>query len=134
MPTSYSYTMDGGGVGGGGFIRGFPSVVPSYSLYKIPTFRTHVIEYGNRNEQRIALNTSARHTFKLQWEVLRPQRADLIYNFFLAMKGNWEAFYWTNPVDTRTYLVRFVNNTVEEENFRFHLYRYQSVEFIEVAA
>lgn len=33
--------------------------------------------------------------------------ADAIWSFYVARRGAYEAFLWTNPIDGRTYTVRF---------------------------
>jgi phage-related protein len=133
MAFSYSYTMDGGGVAGGKAIYGFLSIDPWYSVIKIPMFSTIVINFGNRVEQRIAQNDSPQYKFQLKWGALSPVNANRILEFFVARRGSFEAFYWTNPVDTTSYLVRFLEDELNAEYFAFQLYRFNRVEFLEVS-
>ena len=75
----------------------FPvTVLPSYSLIRIPTFRTSIIEYGNQVEQRISKDLNPRYQFKLKFTNLSIAEGDIINTFFETRKGTFEAFYFSN--------------------------------------
>lgn len=134
MPQSYSYSATGGGIAGGKAVRGFPSINPHYSMFRIPQFRTHVIGYGGKVEQRIALDNSPRWSFKIRWKILNETKAGRVLDFFLAMRGAFEAFYWDNPENNLTYLVRFKDDDVGLEYFTYKLYQLKEIELLEVDA
>ncbi len=71
----------------------FPSIKSQYSLTKIPTFRTHIIDYGNKSEQRISLDSEPQYKIKLTLNQKNSIDADLITAFFVACKGKYQSFY-----------------------------------------
>jgi hypothetical protein len=77
-------------------IQTFPTIPPSYTLTKTPTFKTNIISYGNKVEQRIAMNEYPQYQFKIRFENLEIGSADQIMAFFEARKGSYEAFYFLN--------------------------------------
>ena len=133
MALSFSHTGSGGGIGGGKAVLGFPSINPHYSLFKIPSFNTHIINYGNKVEQRIARDDEVKYMFKLRWKILNQVNANRLLNFFISMRGSYEAFYWDNPEDNTTYLVRFGSDMMNLEYFTYQLYTLQEVTLVQIA-
>jgi hypothetical protein len=72
------------------------SILPSYSLTKIPTFRTFIVDYGNKVEQRISRDSLVRYQFKLKFDAVEISNTDILTAFFEARKGSFEAFYFLN--------------------------------------
>ncbi len=171
----------------------FPNVKSQYTLRRIPKFRTKIIEYGNKIEQRISFDSSPQYIIRLNFSQLKPADADIIQAFFETCRGRYTAFYLraedeiqrsvihatntsyvanqivrpavknghsykclikgtsgnvapTFPTGTNatvndngiiwrenTYTVRFNDDVLNMDYFQLNLYRYGTVEFIEVA-
>ena len=111
----------------------FPSINPSYSVIESVSFNTQIIGYGNKVEQRIALDSIGRKGFKLQWTSLSPADKSTIKDFFIARLGAFDAFTWTNPLDSIAYNVRFQEDMLNAEYFDYLLWDINQVEFIEVS-
>ncbi len=77
----------------------FPVTTPfAYSLVRTPSFRTLVIGYGNKVEQRLATQEDPRYTIKAKFaSYIIAETSDLVFAFFTARKGCYEAFYLQNP-------------------------------------
>ena len=133
MALSYSYSGVGGAIGGGKAILGFPSINPHYSLFKIPSFNTHIINYGNNVEQRISRDDEVKYRFKIRWKILSQINANRLLNFFITMRGSYEAFYWDCPEDNVTYLLRFGTDMMNFDYFTYQLYTLREVELVQVA-
>lgn len=112
----------------------FPSINPSYSVIESSRFNTHIINYGNKIEQRVAINSLVQKSFKLMWKVLTPSEKGIIADFFVARKGAFESFTWVNPLDVVSYTVRFKDDAANFEYFDYLLWQLQTVEFVEVSA
>lgn len=57
--------------------------------------------------------------------------ADAIWSFYVARRGSFEAFRWTNPVDNETYTVRFADDQLDRTALWRVLFEF-GLEFIEV--
>lgn len=110
----------------------FPSINPSYTVSERVHFNTQIINYGNKVEQRIALNSLGRRSFRLQWNSLSPTDKGTILDFFVARKGAFESFTWTNTILGVSYKVRFKEDSANFEYFDYLLWRLQAIEFVEV--
>ena len=68
------------------------------TLSKIPKFSTVIVKYGNKVEQRISKDSSARYRFVLSFVDAIPDiNLEEIMLFFINRKGSYEAFYFQNP-------------------------------------
>lgn len=74
----------------------FPQVSPNYSLHIIPKFSTVITNYGNAVEQRISLSSNPQYVFEVNFKNLHTADKKLILDFFISVKGNYEAFYFSN--------------------------------------
>lgn len=161
----------------------FPAIMPSPELTELPSFDNVIINYGNKVEQRISKSVSPRWEFTIQYRTLSDTNKEIIQDFFIARKGNFESFILNHPrpsqvigtngsnytakithlsdsnnrpitgvnwsdhwelggergilwVTGRTYkkeyIVRFKQSQTNFEYFTWMLWRYSSVEFIEV--
>lgn len=82
----------------------FPSgLVSEYGLIIGEEFRTLVIGYGGKTEQRIALDADGRKDLALVLLKKTPADIVLLSNFFRARKGKFEAFYIPNPGEAYGY-------------------------------
>lgn len=77
----------------------FPSVLNSYPTIKTPVFRTRIISYGNKAEQRLAMDSEARNKLQVSYKLLTPADAEAIRRFFIARKGAFEAFWFTDVAE-----------------------------------
>lgn len=75
----------------------FPSISPSYNFIEIPIFRTNIIEYGNKIEQRVSMDAGVRWKFTLHWPTLSDTNKNTIQQFFIARKGRYESFVLNHP-------------------------------------
>jgi len=174
-------------------LNSFPSVKSQYTLSRIPKFRTKVIDYGNKIEERISFDSTVQYKIRLNFSRLSAADADTIQSFFEACKGRYTAFYLiaedeatrqvlhatnttyslnqivrpvvknghsykcivagktggvapTFPTGTNatvsdntvvwrenSYTVRFLEDEINIDYFRLNLYKFGTVEFLEVA-
>ena len=98
----------------------FPVSSPfAYSITRTPSFRTFIVNYGNKIEQRLPQQADPRHSIKTKFAShIIEIDAEAILAFFLARKGSAEAFWLQNPEEayrnikwqaTHTYIL---NNVV----------------------
>lgn len=92
-------------------LSSFPSVKSQYVLSKIPKFRTKVIEYGNKIEQRISFDSAPQFILKLTFSRLSPSDGDLIKAFFETCKGKYTAFYLIAEDETTRNVLHAINTT-----------------------
>lgn len=113
----------------------FPDL-PMARLIRTPVFITSVIRYGNKKEQRLRRDPSPRHRLRLE----APQATDLqkqaVQDFFIARKGRWEAFFFTDPdPESATYgqdlTVRFEQDQTNFEYFSYLWWKLGRIELIE---
>lgn len=72
----------------------FPLNSQIKSITRVPQFRTGVINYGNKVEQRYAKDSLPRHKFQIEFIAkISDARIDQLLAFFYARKGSFEAFY-----------------------------------------
>lgn len=114
----------------------FPTITDrERTIVKIPMFRTLTINYGNKIEQRISLDSAVRYKFQMTWESkLKATELASISDFFIARKGAYESFSWVNPEDSVTYTVKFEEDLINISYFHFQLYELNQINLIEVAA
>lgn len=113
----------------------FPSITASYPLVKMLMFDTTIITYGDQSEQRISNTDSVRYKFTLKYKLLSDTDHQTIRDFFIARKGSFESFTWTDPNPPNTvYTVRFDTDNQTFENFEVALFKFNTIRFIQVAA
>ena len=111
----------------------FPaSPKPTWVFTESNNFNTHIINYGNKIEQRIAINSLNQKKFKLRWRSLSAANKNTIQSFFVARLGAYESFTWVNPLDSASYTVRFMQDSMSTEYFNYLLWEINEVEFLEV--
>lgn len=72
----------------------FPLNSQIKSITRIPMFRTGIINYGNKVEQRYAKDSLPRHKFQIEFIAkISDANIDVLLAFFYARKGSFEAFY-----------------------------------------
>lgn len=110
----------------------FPDINPSFSVIESVSFNTQIINYGNKIEQRVAINSLSQTTYTVHWRVLTSANKQLIQDFFIARKGAFEAFTWTNLLTDVVYNVRFKADIMSAEYFNYLLWSINEVAFLEV--
>ncbi len=110
----------------------FPTTLPNYQRVKTPMSHTEIINYGSGIEQRIARWSGTLHRFKLFFNTLEATDADLLYDFFVARQGAFDAFEWTDFEDSATYVVRFSRDLLDRDYFTYQLYDLGEVDLTEV--
>ena len=83
----------------------FPnSPVPSYEQVVKQKWRTLISLFDAGNEQRRAKWTAPRYDINLRYEALRTTSADILWDFYKARKGSYEAFvYFVGDAEDRSY-------------------------------
>lgn len=114
----------------------FPDL-PLARLTRTPQFRTEVIRYGNKLEQRIRRDTAPQYRIRLDAPHASDGQKQAVQDFFLARKGRWESFLFTDPDPEsvtygQAYTVRFAEDRVNFEYFSHLLWRLGRIELIEV--
>jgi len=96
----------------------FPSAPgPEFIYEEELDFLTIISELEGQQEQRRNKRTIPRRKFRLLWKVLVTADIDILFNFFIARKGAFEAFNFVNLNDSVTYIVRFELDTASKQRF-----------------
>ncbi len=77
----------------------FPGL--AWGVSKAPQFTTRVQVAASGRELRANFSAYPKYTFKLAYEVLRRQEYEQLLGFFLARRGSWDSFLFTDPDDNR---------------------------------
>lgn len=99
------------------------TTLTDYGLVKTTKFKTIIHDLGvdpvtgGQREQRVSKQSVATHTWKIVLKNRLATEADSLYDFFVARKGPYEAFNITDPFDSATYLVRFVDEMMDQDYF-----------------
>lgn len=75
----------------------FPSVQPAYGTVIDPQWKTQISGYDTGSEQRMSKRQFAVIDFKLKFPHLSKADARLIWEFYMARRGAFEAFYVFAP-------------------------------------
>lgn len=76
-------------------------------------WRTNVSTFGEGKEQRRKKYSASVKIFHWESPTCPVADADAIQAFFDARYGSYGAFYWVNPLDSVTYTVRFVSDSLK---------------------
>ena len=95
------------------------STDPTYVFEDSIQFKTTITTYEDGSEQRQAQG-SPRRLFTLRFLGVTETVRDTIHAFHQARYGSAETFQWQNPLDSTTYNVRFVNDSLEEQNVSYN--------------
>lgn len=88
---------------------------PQYVFSYGPSYKTAISDFDSGKEQRRQKWTSPRHRFHLVYNAITKTQADLMVAEFDTNKGAYTSFSWTNPADTNSYTVRFVEDSLMQE-------------------
>jgi len=103
--------------------------IPSYTFQETPEFRTLVSKFENGVEQRRSARNNPIRTWKLEFKNVSKSVYELILDFFIAKKGQFSSFTWTNPNDNVEYTVRFGEDKINFERNAFNVYSFSLVLF-----
>ena len=113
----------------------YPTMTVAYTFHRVPIFKTLVIGYGNKVEQRLSLDSAVRYRFEIIYtQNLLKVDADTIIAFFIARKGSYESFTFVDLESGSSYTVRFLEDMTQFGYFSHKLYNLQMVSLIEVSA
>lgn len=85
----------------------FPDVIPDYGSTIEPRWRTLINSTDTDNEQRIAKRAFPVFDVRLKFGALSKANFALLWDFYCARRGSYEAFYWFAP-ESDTYKGLFV--------------------------
>lgn len=115
------------------------TTLTDYGLVKTTAFKTIIHDLGvdsvtgGKREQRVSKQADPTHTWKIVLKNRLTTEADSLYDFFVARKGPYEAFNITDPFDSQTYLVRFLDEMMDQEYFYTLLWNGQ-IKVVQVAS
>lgn len=92
---------------------------PSYVFEEEIAFKTAVITYEDGTELRHSYG-SPRRTFTLRFLSVDQATRDEIHNFHQSVYGAYMSFLWTNPISSVQYTVRFLDDTLQEDNISYN--------------
>lgn len=95
------------------------SAVPTYVYEESISFKTDITTYEDGTEQRMSRG-SPRRMFTMRFRAVSESIRNTIHTFFETVYGAQTTFTWVNPLDNVTYNVRFLNDTIEEENIGYN--------------
>ncbi len=78
-------------------------------------FRTLITPFESGKEQRRSKGVP-RRVWTMKFSRLKAE-GDQIWAFYVARKGVYEAFLWTNPIDGQQYTVRFLEDSLSRTDF-----------------
>ena len=111
----------------------FPAgIIAQFPYSPQPKFKTAVNEFGDGVEERVALWTASRKEFPVSF-LLTDSQWETLLEFFEERGGRLEAFNWTCPADSDTYLVRFDDDSLKADRYAHNRVRV-STKFVEVSA
>ena len=92
---------------------------PTYVFDDSVKLKTLITTYEDGTEQRHSIG-SPRRTFTLRFLAVDEASRDEIHSFHQSTYGSATTFQWTHPLDSTTYSVRFIDDTLEEENIKYN--------------
>ncbi len=99
-------------------LENFPNLTAEYDFVEEVSYDDVIVSlYPNGQEQRIKTASASRRRFTLRFQLLASSDMDTLYNFFMARHGSLEPFYFTNPRDSQTYIVRFYHPSMSRTLF-----------------
>lgn len=87
-------------------------LAPDFVLTHTPSYKTLVSKFENGAEQRRAKWSTSISKWSLSYSNRSQDDLNTIKTLFDARKGQATAFYWTNPINSTQYLVRFASDEI----------------------
>ena len=106
-------------------------LVPDYSFATTGSFLTLVSKGESGKERRRSKMSTVKREWKLTFPLLTSSECALIWDFYVARKGAYDAFTWLDPVTSTQYTVRFKDDNLTKDYFQYNQYKL-SLEFVEV--
>lgn len=106
-------------------------LVPDYSFATTGSFVTLISKAEGGKERRRSKRSTLKREWKLTFPLLTVSECGSIWDFYLARKGAFEAFTWTDPVTSTQHTVRFKDDDLTKDYFEYNYYKL-SLEFVEV--
>ena len=108
------------------------NLTPEYSFPTTASFKTLISVGESGRERRRSKRSTQKREWRLTFNILSEVEVDLIWNFYLARKGAYEAFTWTDPVAGGSSIsVRFKDDALTKDYFQYNSYSL-SLTFVEV--
>lgn len=95
------------------------SINPTYVYEEAITYKTSITTYEDGTETRHSRG-SPKRMFTLRFLAVDEATRDTLHNFHQATYGSATTFQWENPLDLVTYNVRFMEDTLTEENISYN--------------
>ena len=107
-------------------------LTPEFTFSTTTGFATLISTGENGKERRRSKRSTQRREWKLKFGLLSDVEIALIWDFYLARKGAYESFTWTDPVEGGSPVtVRFKDDTLTKNYFKANAYNL-SLTIIEV--
>lgn len=68
------------------------------------------------------LNSFEQRTLKLKFDILSPEKVDILWTFYKDRKGSFEPFAFIHPDTNETLWVRFTSNSMTKTEFSNKLF------------
>jgi len=104
---------------------------PDYVFDESIQNRTLVSEFENGTEQRRNVWNAPRRKWRLVFRNRSTSDFETVRDFYIAQKGAYDSFTWTNPNDNVEYTVRFVEDTLQFSRSAYGIYSFD-FEIVEV--
>lgn len=95
------------------------SVDPTYVFNEATSFKTDILVFEDGSEQRMARG-SPKRVFTLRFLDITETTRDTIHAFHQARLGSSGSFTWVNPLDSTTYTVHFLSDSLDEQNIGYN--------------
>ena len=90
----------------------FP-LTPDYTFTEGIDFKTKIVTFESGTEQRHAKWASGKRRFTCDFTNRSNTDWTTFKNFYIARKGAYDSFTFTNPNDSTAYTVRFASDSVD---------------------
>ncbi|MFH1547408.1 MAG: DUF2460 domain-containing protein [bacterium] len=104
---------------------------PLKTYVKGMQYKTLVTEFEYAYEQRRKVWPTGKATFKLIYDVLNQAEQQILWDFYVARSGAYEAFEFTDYISSTTHTVRYAKDDLSIEEFQYQIYRL-GIDLIEV--
>jgi hypothetical protein len=90
---------------------------PSYSVVKDINYKTLISNFENGAEQRRNKWSQGKLSFSLVYKILTAAQMTILWDFYIARKGSFESFTYTDVISATAYTVRFSEDSLSFEEF-----------------
>nr|DAR57085.1 MAG TPA: TIGR02217 family protein [Caudoviricetes sp.] len=104
---------------------------PQFVFAYGPQFKTEISSFESGKEQRRQKWSTDRKRFHLVYNHIAAATAAAILAEFESCKGAFSTFSWTNPADSTSYTVRFVEDSLQLQYVTTNVVKLE-FDFIEV--